>query len=78
MSVVELLQKNKGLAAGLAVIVATLIATGALTLTTPEAQQCQVDLGKAQTRIELLEEAAGRCETALDQLFHPAPSQETP
>lgn len=49
--------------AGLALMV--LIGMGYLTVTTPEAQQCQVDLADAKARLELLTEAKEACKAAL-------------
>jgi hypothetical protein len=41
-------------------------ATGYLTITTPEAQQCAVDLAAAEARLELIEEAKQSLEDAKD------------
>lgn len=38
---------------------------GYLTITTPDAQQCQVDLADARARLELLTEAKDTCKAAL-------------
>lgn len=64
---------SKTMSAGLAAVgVLALAATGYVNITTPEAQQCAVDLAAAQARLELIEEAneslkdaASSCKDAL-------------
>lgn len=58
---------SKHISAGLAAIgLAALAATGYVNITTPEAQQCAVDLADAKARLELLTEATDACKDALE------------
>lgn len=65
---------SKYVSAGLAAVGAiALVASGYLTLTTPEEQQCQIDLADQKARLELmtervkiLTEAKDACKTALE------------
>jgi hypothetical protein len=57
---------NKTISAGLAAIgLLALAATGYVNITTPEAQQCMVDLADAKARLELHTQAMDACKTAL-------------
>jgi hypothetical protein len=57
---------SKYISAGLAAIGAiALAAAGTLTITTPEAQECAVELADAKARLELLTEAKETCKAAL-------------
>lgn len=54
------------MAAGLAAIgIVALAAAGYVKVTTPEAQQCAVDLADARARLELLVEVKDACKEAL-------------
>lgn len=56
----------KYMSAGVAALGAmALAASGYLTITTPDAQQCMVDLADAKARLELLTEAKDTCKDAL-------------
>jgi hypothetical protein len=58
--------ETKHISAGLATIgILALAATGYVSITTPEAQQCMVDLADARARLELLTEAKDACKDAL-------------
>jgi predicted aconitase len=57
---------SKYVSAGLAAIGAiALAASGYLTVTTPEAQECAVQLADHKARLELLTEAKDACKVAL-------------
>lgn len=63
----------KHISAGLAAIgLLALAATGYVNITTPEAQQCAVDLADARARLELHGEAMGACKTALKSCVAPS------
>jgi predicted aconitase len=55
----------KYMGAGLAALgVIAMAATGYINITTPEAQQCAVDLADAQARLELIQEARNSLQEA--------------
>lgn len=60
--------ENKPAIAGVGVLgVIGMAALGYVSITTPEAQQCAVDLADAKARLELHEEIMQACKTALDE-----------
>lgn len=59
--------------AGLAALgVVAMTLAGYVTITTPQAQQCAIDLADARARLELLTEAKDACKEAL-QVCVPSP-----
>jgi len=60
--------ENKAAIAGLGVLgILGLAAFGYVNITTPEAQQCAVDLADAKARLELHAEIMAACKTALEE-----------
>jgi hypothetical protein len=62
----------KHVGAGLAALgVLAMAMAGYVTITTPEAQQCQIELADAKARLELLTEAKDACKDALNMCVRP-------
>jgi len=62
----------KHIGAGLAAVgVIAMALAGYVTITTPEAQQCQIQLADAKARLELLTEAKDACKDALNAYLKP-------
>jgi len=60
--------ENKPAIAGLGALgILALAALGYVSITTPEAQQCAVDLADAKARLEMHAEIMKACKTALDE-----------
>jgi hypothetical protein len=67
----------RAMGAGLATLgVIALAAAGYVTITTPQAQQCAIDLADARARLELLTEAKDACKEAL--MVCVPPKKESP
>jgi len=63
----------KTIGAGLTAIgIIALAFAGYVKITTPEAQQCQIELAGAKARLELLTEAKDACKDALNAYLKPA------
>jgi hypothetical protein len=52
----------------LAIGIIAMSLAGYVTVTTPEEQQCQIDLADASARLELLSEAKDACKAALESI----------
>lgn len=66
--------ESKHVTAGLAAIgVIAMSASGYLYVSTPEAQQCAVELADAKARLELVTEAKNTCKSALEKCVGEVP-----